>query len=206
MPDLGPSDGPARAWDPIVRLTHWGIAVAILLDGLVTEDGGQVHVWIGYAAFAFLALRLIWGVVGTERARFASFPPSLSAARSHLGDLMAGRYRDYRSHNPLGSLMAYALWGLLAIVTLTGIGMAGSPFDQRPAFVDATVTAVQDDDDDDDGREEGSEVLEEVHEVAANLLLILAALHVAGVGLESRLAGRNLVRPMLGGRLGGSGR
>ena len=38
---------------------------------------------------------------------------------------------------------------------------------------------------------------EEVHEVAANLLLFLAALHVAGVVLESRAMRRNLVKPML---------
>ena len=41
------------------------------------------------------------------------------------------------------------------------------------------------------------EVLEEVHEVASNLLLILAALHVAGVIVESRAMRRNLVAPML---------
>jgi len=38
---------------------------------------------------------------------------------------------------------------------------------------------------------------EEVHEVAANLLLFLAALHVAGVVLESRAMRRNLVKPMI---------
>jgi len=29
------TDGPN--WDPIVRVTHWGIALAILLNGLITE-------------------------------------------------------------------------------------------------------------------------------------------------------------------------
>ncbi|MCL5776204.1 cytochrome b/b6 domain-containing protein [Limibaculum sp. FT325] len=199
MSETGSGGGADRPWDPIVRLTHWGIAVAVLLNGLVTEDGGQVHVWIGYAALALLALRLVWGVVGTRRARFTAFPPSLSAAREHLGELVGLRYRDYPSHNPLGSLMAYALWGLLAVVTLTGIGMAGSPFDERPAFVQAEGQLDRDDDE----REEENEVLEEIHEVAANLMLVLAALHVGGVALESSLAGRNLVRPMLGTRRGG---
>lgn len=198
MPFTGTSDGDDRPWDPIVRLTHWGVALAVVLNGLITEDGGQVHVWIGYGALALLTLRLVWGLVGTRRARFAAFPPSLSAARAHLGDLLRGHYRDYPSHNPLGSLMAYALWGLLAVVTLTGIGMAGSPFDQRPAFVQQ-VDGIERDDDE---REEGNEVLEEIHEVAANLLLVLAALHVGGVAVESRIARRNLVRPMLGTQRG----
>ena len=41
------------------------------------------------------------------------------------------------------------------------------------------------------------EILEEVHEVAANLILLLALLHVAGVVVESRVMGSNLLRPML---------
>jgi cytochrome b len=41
---------------------------------------------------------------------------------------------------------------------------------------------------------------EEVHEVVANLLLLLAALHVAGVFLESRAMRRNLVAPMVLGQ------
>ena len=50
-----------------------------------------------------------------------------------------------------------------------------------------------------EARGEEGEVFEEVHEVAGNLLLILAALHVGGVVIESRAMRRNLVRPMLGG-------
>ncbi|MFN3606174.1 MAG: hypothetical protein ACK4SS_03115, partial [Cypionkella sp.] len=50
------------------------------------------------------------------------------------------------------------------------------------------------------GDKEGDDAYEwaeDVHEVAANLVLILALIHVAGVALESRALGRNLVRPML---------
>ena len=41
---------------------------------------------------------------------------------------------------------------------------------------------------------------EEIHEMAANLLLLLAVLHVAGVVFESRAMRRNLVAPMLLGK------
>ena len=49
-------------------------------------------------------------------------------------------------------------------------------------------------DEDEGGFRDGAE---EVHEVAANLLLFLAALHVAAVLLESRALRRSLVAPML---------
>jgi cytochrome b len=199
------------AWDPVVRLTHWGIAAAVLLNGLLTEGGEQPHVWIGWAAFALLALRVVWGFAGPEEARFSAFPPSLSAAREHVSDVVAGRRRAHRSHNPLGALMTYALWGVLAVVVATGIAMKGGPFPEpdEAASVPFVSAALADEDGDEDdergeygeaGEGEEDEALEEVHEVAANLLLVLAALHVAGVAFESRRFGVNLVGPMIDGR------
>ena len=190
----------ARSWDIIVRLTHWGVALAILLNGLLTEEGGTVHIWIGYGALSLLALRLLWGVVGPEEARFSSFVPSLSAARAHVGDIRSGRHRVHRSHNPLGGLMVYALWATLAVVIATGIAMTGSPFKSLEGARSAgeasraqhAARAYEGEDED-----EGEEVLEEVHGAAANLLLILAAVHVAGVAFETRRAGNyNLIRRM----------
>jgi cytochrome b len=199
--EAGRAEG--QPWDPLVRIAHWGIALAVVLNGLLVEGGSLVHVWLGYAALALLGLRLIWGFVGPVEARFSSFPPSLSAARAHVADIREGRRERRATHNPLGALMAYALWGMLAVVALTGVAMQADPFpegEQSAAAYDQPWEAHEDDEDDAGGGEqEGNEVLEEVHEIAANILLILAALHVAGVAFESRRLGINLVRPMIGG-------
>ena len=209
-----PVQGPA--WDPVVRLAHWGIAAAVLANGLITEGGEQLHVWIGWAALALLVLRLAWGFAGPEEARFESFPPSLAAGRAHLSDVLAGRRRPHRSHNPLGALMAYALWAALAVVVTTGVAMKGGPFPEdgetarlAPPAIVAAAHADEDGDEDERGdhaeggseedEDEGNEAVEEIHEAAANLLLILAALHVAGVAFESRRFGMRLVGPMLTG-------
>jgi cytochrome b len=186
---------PGWTWDPLVRITHWSIAAAVLLNGMLTEGGALVHLWIGYAAFAMLGLRLAWGLIGPEEARFSAFPPSLRAARTHLADLVAGRHRAYRSHDPLGSLMVYALWGTLLVVVATGVAMQADPF---PASEPRASSAQYWQDDEE--AEEGDEMLEDVHEAGANLLLVLAALHVAGVAIESRRGNRGLVRAMLRGR------
>ena len=37
-----------RRWDPIVRITHWSIALAVLANALVTEEGSGPHIWVGY--------------------------------------------------------------------------------------------------------------------------------------------------------------
>lgn len=212
MTDLAHSAGlprPGQAlprWDPLLRLAHWGIAVVVLANYAFTKEGGSVHIAFGWVGLGLLVLRLIWGFVGPQEARFASFPLNPRAALRHLRRLIRGEAPHYPSHNPAGALMAYALWACLAVLTLTGLGMSGlSPF--RQADLEAAVAAgdwsvLVEEEGEDEGESPYGEVLEEVHEVAANLLVLLALLHVAGVAVESRAMRRNLVAPMLFARRG----
>ena len=205
----GGAVAPPDPWDPLIRITHWGIALAVVSNGLLNKPGGTVHVWIGWAVMALLAMRLIWGVIGPAEARFSAFPPDPRAAMSHLVDLVRGRPREHMSHNPAGALMVYALWASLAVVTVTGLIMTDgqSPVtiaEQKAAVAagDWSMLAKSAGKEDDEGGL--SEAAGELHEGAANLMLILALIHVAGVVVESRALRRNLVRPMVTGR--GKGR
>lgn len=204
MAAIGASAASGPVWDPIVRVTHWATALAITVNGLITEGGSTLHLWVGYSALALLVLRLLWGVIGPEEARFSSFPPSVAGAVAHVRDLAAGRPGSHRSHNPAGSLMVYALWAMLGLTTATGVFLQTEPFPVSSAA--ASLSSEGDgrsvehhDHDERDDEDETIEFVEETHELAANLLLILAALHVAGVAVESRLSGRNLVRAMIDG-------
>lgn len=214
MTDLASSRLPRKgqalpSWDPLLRLAHWGIAGVVLANYAFTKEGGSVHIALGWAGMALLLLRLIWGFVGPREARFASFPPNPMAALRHLGGLLRGKAPQYPSHNPAGALMAYALWACLAVLMLTGLGMSGlSPFaqaDLEAAVAEGDWSVLVEEDGDAEGESPYADVLEEVHEVAANLILILALLHVAGVAVESRALRRNLLAPMLITRRGRKG-
>ncbi len=214
MTDLASSRLPRKgqalpSWDPLLRLGHWGIAGVVLANYAFTKEGGSVHIALGGAGMALLLLRLIWGFVGPREARFASFPPNPMAALRHLGGLLRGKAPQYPSHNPAGALMAYALWACLAVLMLTGLGMSGlSPFaqaDLEAAVAEGDWSVLVEEDGDAEGESPYGDVLEEVHEVAANLILILALLHVAGVAVESRALRRNLLAPMLITRRGRKG-
>ena len=214
MTDLASSRLPPKgqalpSWDPLLRLAHWGIAGVVIANYAFTKEGGSVHIALGWAGMALLLLRLIWGFVGPREARFASFPPNPMAALRHLGGLLRGKAPQYPSHNPAGALMAYALWACLAVLMLTGLGMSGlSPFaqaDLEAAVAEGDWSVLVEEDGDAEGESPYGEVLEEVHEVAANLILILALLHVAGVAVESRALRRNLLAPMLITRRGRKG-
>jgi cytochrome b len=191
-------------WDPIVRLTHWGIALVVVINALINEGGSLIHVTLGWIAMALLVMRLIWGALGPSEARFSAFPPNPMAALRHLRRLRTGQVRHYPSHNPAGGLMAYAFWVTLALVMVTGLVMTGGATPMQVANEQAAVasgdwSALITESTGESSDEDRSlrHTVEEVHEVAANLLLILAALHVGGVVLESRAMRRNLVAPML---------
>lgn len=198
------ADSPSL-WDPVVRLTHWGIAAAIVLNALLDEGGSLLHVSVGWIVMALLLLRLVWGAVGPSEARFSAFPPNPFAALRHLRELVMGKVRPYPSHNPAGAMMAYALWATLGVVTVTGLIMTGGATPMQVAVDKAAVASgdwsalIKDSESESDEDRAFGKAAEEVHEVAANLLLVLAALHLAGVLVESRALRRNLVAAMLTG-------
>ncbi len=193
---------PTRRWDPLVKITHWGIAVVVITNALIVGEGSIAHIYAGYTLAALLGLRLLWGVIGPVPARFSSFKPSAAKALAHIGDIRAGKREVHKSHNPLGALMVYALWACLAVIIASGIGMAGAP----PA-ISASTSAAQlisgeygEGEEGGEGEEsEAGEIFEEVHEVAVNLLYLLIALHIAGVAFETARSGKRTITAMLPG-------
>lgn len=218
-----PEQAPRR-WDPIVKLTHWGIVLGVIGNALVTEEGSGWHIWVGYALAALLGLRLLWGLIGSREARFSAFPPSPGRAIDHLGEIGRGEVTRHDSHNPLGALMVYAIWGMLLVIAASGIAMSGPP-PADPAAVKGrergevgtgeaseareaeergehqTAGALLEAGEANEG-EEGEEWLAEAHEIAVNLLYVLIALHLSGVVFETRRSGREAVRSMLPGGSG----
>ena len=163
-----------KVWDLFVRVFHWSLVVAFLSDALVIDEESRLHELVGYVVLALLALRVMWGLIGPKRARFSSFPPSLGAARAHLRDIRSGNAKIHDSHNPIGALMIYNL--MLTMVLISGTGYL------------ATTAGFK-----------NSEWVIDVHEVFVNWALISVVLHIAGVILESRRLGVNLVKSMVGG-------
>jgi cytochrome b len=199
---------PARRWDPLIKITHWGIAAVVITNALIVGEGSIAHIYAGYTLAALLALRMLWGFIGPNAARFASFKPSPAKALAHIGDIRAGKREAHISHNSLGALMVYALWACLAVIIASGIGMAGAP----PA-VDATINSAEfvsgeyreeegggESEESEESEEGGAgELLEEVHEVAVNLLYALILLHIAGVAFETARSGKRTITAMLPG-------
>ncbi|WP_461473266.1 cytochrome b/b6 domain-containing protein [Pararhodobacter sp.] len=196
-----------RVWDPLVRVFHWGLVAAFAMAYLTAEELDSVHEIAGYAVAGLVAFRLVWGLVGSRYARFAQFLKGPGATLAYLGDMTRGRERRYLGHNPAGAAMIVAL-----MVTLSGTAFTGWLLEDEtrlamlpagPAIVPAIVAPAWADDDRygrRDYRERGDDAVEELHEVLANLTLLLVALHVGGVALASVRHRENLVRAMITGQ------
>lgn len=205
---MNEANGKVRVWDPLVRIMHWVLVTAFFTAWLTEDDFMNLHVGAGYVVAAVVVLRVAWGFVGTRHARFADFVRSPRTTVRYLRDLGRGRAQRYVGHNPAGAAMIVAL--LLAI-TATGVsGLALYAIEEQAGplagwFAAPAVTAGQvgdPGDGDERGHAEDSreELWEEIHEIAANLSLLLVAVHVAGVLFSSFLHRENLVAAMLTGR------
>lgn len=195
--------GKVRVWDPLVRVFHWSLVAAFAVAWLSAEELSTLHEVSGYIVAGLVAFRLVWGLVGSRYARFAQFLKGPGDTLAYLGDLTRGRERRYLGHNPAGAAMIVAL-----LVTLAGTAFTGWLLEDeaRLAMLPSMPAIVAPAWADDDGEEreygEQGEVegpLQEVHETLANLMLLLAALHVAGVVLASFRHHENLARAMVTG-------
>lgn len=178
-------DDVVKVWDPLVRVFHWALVTVFAVAFLTEDEWLDLHVLAGYTVLGLVGLRLVWGVIGTRHARFRDFVRRPSAVLAYLGDLLRGRARRYLGHNPAGGAMIVALLAGLALSAATGLLVYGASEAAGP-FAGLVGAGW-------------AEPLEAVHEVLANLTLILAGAHVAGVLASSLLHRENLVRAMVTG-------
>lgn len=170
-----PSPQGILVWDLPVRVFHWLLALSFA-GAYVTAESERwrlVHVTLGYTVGGLIVFRLLWGLIGTRHARFASFVRGPAAVLRYLRSLLSGQPEHHVGHNPAGALAIVALLALGAVLVFTGW---------------STYNEV------------GGDWLEELHEGVANTMLAVVLVHIAAVLLSSRLHHENLVRAMITGR------
>ena len=177
-----------KVWDPVVRIFHWTLLATFFIDYFTEEELLTIHVWAGYVLLIVVGIRLVWGFVGTQHARFNDFVTSPTVALHYLKDTLYLRAERYIGHNPIGGLMVVML---LIGVTMTGLsGLLLYGVGEHAGPLAGWFTS---------DNEFLEEALEEVHEFFANFSLFLVIIHVAGVVVESRIHNENLVRAMWDG-------
>jgi cytochrome b len=177
-----------KVWDPLVRFFHWSLVIAFFTAYITEDDFLTLHTYAGYTILGLVLFRIVWGLIGTRHARFSSFVTSPGTAWQYVKDTLQLRAKRYVGHNPAGGAMIILLLVSLFITTLSGIATYGAVESAGP--LGHWLGNIG---------ESGEDLLEEVHEFFANFTVILVAIHVTGVIIESLLHRENLVKSMLHG-------
>lgn len=173
----------ARVWDLPTRVAHWSIALLVPFLWWTAEEGRlDLHIPAGLAMLGLVVFRLIWGIVGSSTARFATFVKGPGAISAYL----RGRAPAPLGHNPLGALSVVAI--LVVLAAQVGLGLFATDEDGLSPGPLAHLVSY-----------ETSEAVTEVHENMFNILLVLIGLHIVAVLFYLVVRRRNLVGPMLTG-------
>ena len=174
----------ARIWDLPVRLFHW--TIVLLVPALwATQEWGMmdVHILLGEIMLGLVLFRLLWGVLGSSTARFASFVKGPGAVLRHL----AGRGEKSFGHNPLGGWSVVAMLVVLAMQVALGL----FAIDEDALYEGPLSHLVS---------YETARTLAHRHETMFWILVALIALHVLAILYYLIVKRDDLVTPMVTGR------
>lgn len=162
-------------WDVPTRVFHWALAISFAGAYLTAESERyrDIHVALGYLMAGLLVFRLVWGFVGTAYARFGSFLCGPGQVVCYVRSLFSQQPEHHVGHNPAGGVAIFLLLVLGLLISVSGVGLYWELGDE--------------------------DWWEELHEIAANLMLAVVFIHIAGVVVSSMLHKENLPRSMITG-------
>lgn len=153
-----------------LRAYHAGLAL-LALAAYVSGEWGLIHAWLGYGVGLMILIRLLLALSGAPQLGLSKYYPRF--ANLKLNRLMT---------HPAFS--RYLLFGIaVCVIGATGTGMMMDKGQAIGLAEAQNITAAWADDEGAREREhkrdnDEDEALEEVHELFANLMLIVVALHV----------------------------
>jgi hypothetical protein len=172
-----------RVWDLPVRIFHWLLALLIACSFITAELGGNAMVWherSGIAILVLISFRLIWGIVGSRHARFASFVRGPSAVIASVRGASSGL-----GHSPLAALSVLALLGAVGFQAITGLFTNDDIAFEGPLAAKVSGKV--------------SHWLTELHEGNESILMALICLHLAAVAWYTFIKRRSIIKPMITG-------
>lgn len=166
----------ALVWDLPIRLFHWlfaaGFISAAFIALLLGDDSPlfPFHAIIGLVLVFLVALRVIWGFIGSRYARFSAIPYSPRSLATYVGSAVIGRAKRYVGANPGSAYAALAMMFLVIGLAITGI-MLGK----------------------------GNESVKDLHEILAYGMLAVVGAHLLGIVMHTLHHRENIAASMVHG-------
>lgn len=151
-------------YDLPTRIFHWMFAglflTAFVIAKTVDDESGvfSYHMLAGLVLSFLVIFRIVYGIWGTKHARFSGFALNPKELFSYFKGILSGSKTKWAGHNPASS------WAAILMITLAaGLGLTGYLMTSGPE----------------------KEIFEDVHELLANGLIVVAVLHIAGIVLHT---------------------
>ncbi|MBP7547562.1 MAG: cytochrome b/b6 domain-containing protein [Corallincola sp.] len=172
-----------KLWDGYVRIFHWAQVGLIPALWWTAEEG--LMDWHRLCAVVLLGLwlsRLLWGLVGSDTARFSQFVRGPKAVLAYLRSGVS----PAPGHNPAGGYMVVLLLLVVGVQLATGLFLEDETYSGNDGPLNGWVSGAT------------ASLLAEIHEINFNILLGLIGLHIAAVVVYA-VRGQRLVPPMISG-------
>jgi len=179
-----------KIWDPVTRLWHWVLALAVILNWtfgtFMSFDNVRWHFYIGYLILGLMTFRILWGLFGPARERFSALIPQPSAVVQYAKKFRRREPSGTPGHNPLGSLYIIAILLILCAQALSGLFIESEDFFEYGPLNDKVT-------------EEMAAHMLGWHHFIADLILVLVSLHVSVIFFYLLWKKENLIKPMFTG-------
>lgn len=183
-----------KLWDGFIRGFHW--LLVVILAGLWYTGGNldylefnnfviefiDVHHKLGLIMLGLLITRIIWGVFGSQPARFSQFVRGPKAVFAYLKSPFS---KEHLTHNPGGGLVVVLMLALLLAQAITGLFTDDAIFFRGPLASTVSTDIAY--------------ALTSYHKQAFDFILILIALHIVAIFVYL-LKRKNLIAPMITGK------
>lgn len=179
---------PMRIWDSPIRLFHWTLVILLAVCYLAVEFNNMtLHMRAGYGVATLLLWRVVWGFIGSDTARFATFLKSPLAGLRHLLHFTRREPDRQVGHNEAGG------WMVVAMLLIVSAQVASGLFaNDEESYISGPLAKLI-------SGESGALSLS-MHRLNFNIVATLAAVHVLVIVLYAVVKRHDLVRPMLTGK------
>jgi cytochrome b len=177
-----------QVWDLPVRLFHWMLVVLVVISFTTGKLGGNWLAWhfrSGYCILALVLFRIVWGLFGSQTARFTDFIHGPKRVLSYARSLFSGASMFHAGHNPTGGLMVVLMLVLLLVQASTGLFVDDDNGTRAPLADKASDAIVS--------------LFTTIHRININIILVCVVLHVCAALFYLLVKKDNLIKPMFTG-------
>ncbi len=179
-----------KVWDAPTRLFHWVLVILVALSAYSAFQDkfgiyADIHLWSGYGVLTLVGWRLIWGLIGSDSARFSHFIKGPVATISYAKTAFKKAPYRWVGHNPMGAVSVVAMLVLLAVQASLGLFATDDMFFAGPLSDTVSGSLAGD--------------ITGLHELTGFTLFGLIALHVLVIAFMAIRRRSNLLLPMITG-------